>query len=267
MTEDTPGDDPSTDDSSADEQPINTELDSNLDDGGLTGDSGEDRRILSRLKRYLNWGLGIFVGLMGLGALSGGGTGVLAAVVFVGVASLIIPPTRERIFDTIDYEMSRRAFIGILVVGLLVGGALAPDTTDNSNEGVSGESDDVAEADNQPATSDNANAGSDDTNVDGVAVRVVYSGAWSGSLSTDSGMSRSIDGEGTGVIPIDEDDIDLVSANAQKQDQSSEELTIQILHNGDVVGETSTTAEFGVAQVTAEIDDGWFARGSRSLAL
>lgn len=265
MTEDTPGDGPSTDDSSADEQHVNTGLVSNSNGRVVTDNSGEDRRILSRLKRYLNWGLGIFVGLIGLAALSDGG--VLAALVFAGIATLIIPPTREQVFDLIDYEVSRRAFIGVLVVGLVIGVALAPDTTDNTEEGVSSQPADVAEADDQQAASDdNANAGGDDTNGDGVAVRVVYSGAWAGSLGTNSGMSRSIEGEGTTVIPIEEDNVNFVSANAQKQDQSSEELTIQVLHDGDVVGETSTTAEFGVAQVTAEIDDGWFARGSVNLA-
>ena len=49
------------------------------------------------------------------------------------------------------------------------------------------------------------------------------------------------------------DDASLISANAQKKDGSSNELTIQILKDGKVVKESSTTAEYGVAQVSASV--------------
>ena len=48
-------------------------------------------------------------------------------------------------------------------------------------------------------------------------------------------------------------DASLISANAQKKDGSSNELTIQILKDGKVVKESSTTAEYGVAQVSASV--------------
>lgn len=61
-------------------------------------------------------------------------------------------------------------------------------------------------------------------------VRVEYDAEWSGALS-ENGGSRSIQGTGTETIDVD-DDSDIVSANAQKQDDSSNEITIQILVDG-----------------------------------
>lgn len=63
------------------------------------------------------------------------------------------------------------------------------------------------------------------------------------------GESRTVDGSGEETFEIDGDPM-TVSANAQKEDDSSEELTVQSLEDGEVVSEQSTTAEYGVAQTT-----------------
>ncbi|WP_433630748.1 hypothetical protein [Halomicrococcus sp. NG-SE-24] len=57
---------------------------------------------------------------------------------------------------------------------------------------------------------------------------------------------------GEKVVEVDSD-ANVVSANAQKEDGSGSKLTIQVLEDGNVVKETSTTAEYGVAQVTADV--------------
>lgn len=80
------------------------------------------------------------------------------------------------------------------------------------------------------------------------SIRVDYDGEWSGAVGGD-GSSRSVDGSGTEEIEVDGDPA-VISANAQKQDDSSDELTIQILQDGEVVAEQSTTAEYGVASVS-----------------
>lgn len=81
-------------------------------------------------------------------------------------------------------------------------------------------------------------------------VRISYEGEWTGSIvSGDS--SRSIDGSGTTTIDVEGSPL-IVSANAQKQDDSSRELTVAILEDGEVVAEQSTGASYGVAQVTSE---------------
>ena len=84
-----------------------------------------------------------------------------------------------------------------------------------------------------------------------LAVRVQYSGSWSGAI-TEAGGTSSISGTGERTIDID-DDTSIVSANAQKSDSGGGELTIQVIEDGDVVAEESTRAGFGVAQVTHDV--------------
>ena len=87
---------------------------------------------------------------------------------------------------------------------------------------------------------------------DSFKVKIEYSGEWQGALSiTGDGSSetRSVSGSGTEEFDI-EPPVTILSANAQKQDDSSETLTIQIIQNGEVVSESSTSAEYGVAQVS-----------------
>lgn len=102
-------------------------------------------------------------------------------------------------------------------------------------------------------TEENGNNNGDDSNGNGngngsIGVRVEYDGEWSGSIS-ENGGSRSVDGTGPETIDVD-DESDIISANAQKQDPGSEEITIQIIVDGEVVEEESSTAEFGLVQVT-----------------
>ena len=85
----------------------------------------------------------------------------------------------------------------------------------------------------------------------GVQVKVIYSGEWSGAAGDTSSMN-SISGSGEETIDLD-DDAYIVSANAQKKDASSDTLTIKILKDGKVVEESSTDAEYGVAQVSATL--------------
>lgn len=83
-------------------------------------------------------------------------------------------------------------------------------------------------------------------------VRVSYSGEWSGSISITGGgssESKSVSGSGTEDIAVT-GDVDIISANAQKQDDSAQAITIQIIHDGDVVAESETTTEYGVVQVS-----------------
>ena len=79
-------------------------------------------------------------------------------------------------------------------------------------------------------------------------VEISYSGEWQGSIAS-GGSSRSVQGSGSDTIEIDGSP-EIISANAQKQDDSSDDLTIQILQDGEVVKESTTSAEYGVAQVS-----------------
>lgn len=84
------------------------------------------------------------------------------------------------------------------------------------------------------------------------SVKVLYGGPWQGALSvTGDGSSRteSISGSGTATLEIT-GAVDIVSVNAQKQDDSGSTLTVQIRRGGDVVAEASTSAGYGVAQTS-----------------
>jgi len=98
------------------------------------------------------------------------------------------------------------------------------------------------------ATSDgNSNNG----NNEGTQIKVIYDGSWSGALSTGDGSSKTIEGTGNETINVTNNTMDMVSANAQKMDGGSGELKIQLLKNGEVKKESSTTAQYGIADVTA----------------
>lgn len=92
-------------------------------------------------------------------------------------------------------------------------------------------------------------------------VEVEYSGNWQGSFGTESGQRSASrrsasfgapEGFDTSYVNID-GDANIVSANAQKQDDSNDELTIRIINKNGVYAEQSTSADYGVAQVTANI--------------
>ena len=120
--------------------------------------------------------------------------------------------------------------VGILLIAVLGGGGTSDKNT---------------------ATKTDDSSKTADEQVKGVQVKVIYSGEWSGAAGDASSMN-SISGAGEETIDLD-DDAYIVSANAQKKDASSDTLTIQILKDGKVVEESSTDAEYGVAQVSANV--------------
>lgn len=85
-----------------------------------------------------------------------------------------------------------------------------------------------------------------------ISVKVIYDGEWQGSISAD-GSVRSVQGSGTKTLDV-KGSPSVVSANAQKKAAASgEKLTIQILKDGEVLKESSTTADYGMAQVTVTL--------------
>jgi hypothetical protein len=84
------------------------------------------------------------------------------------------------------------------------------------------------------------------------SIRIDYRGAWQGAVSLTGGGSsttESISGSGPTTIEITGEP-DIVSANAQKQDSGGGTLTIEIRHDGEVVARATTSAQYGVAQVS-----------------
>lgn len=94
-----------------------------------------------------------------------------------------------------------------------------------------------------------------DSGSSGYSVKIIAEGDWSGSIMS-GGSSRSVEGSGTETFELDGNP-SIVSANAQKKGANSNKLTIQILKDGEVVQESSTSAEYGLAQVsTSALDSG-----------
>ena len=118
--------------------------------------------------------------------------------------------------------------IGLIIIGMITGGGSPDKNTSPINDG-------------------NNNV----EQITGKQVTIIYDGEWSGAAGDVSSIN-SISGSGDETIDMP-DDASLISANAQKKDGSSNELTIQILKDGKVVKESSTTAEYGVAQVSASV--------------
>ena len=90
-----------------------------------------------------------------------------------------------------------------------------------------------------------------------VLIKVEYDGEWQGAYGDPSALV-SWNGIGTKTVTLNKPDTYLwiVSANAQKQDDSSKTLTISILLlDGTVLKSASTSSPYGIAQVTYEIEN------------
>ena len=83
-----------------------------------------------------------------------------------------------------------------------------------------------------------------------ISFRILYNGAWQGAVGGEESI-RNIQADGNAHLAVDNDSF-IVSGNAQKNDDSGQEIIVQIIVNGDVTAEAATTAAFGVAQVSTE---------------
>lgn len=76
-------------------------------------------------------------------------------------------------------------------------------------------------------------------------IQIEYSGSWSGSIGGDN--SRSVDGTGSETYTVEGD---IIVATIQKDDDSSDELTVSIMVEGKTEETESTTASYGVVTVS-----------------
>lgn len=159
--------------------------------------------------------------------------------------------------------MERRRFLrGLGAVGLVgLAGCTSSDTEDSSGGG--GESnggDGQDQQESTPTATEDATPTEEPTSTDtatpetSYAVRILYNGAWQGSVGTTE-STRSIDGEGDRTIAI-EGEPSVITVNAQKQDGSDDEITVQVLENSEVIEESSSTSAYGLAQASASLFGG-----------
>lgn len=83
---------------------------------------------------------------------------------------------------------------------------------------------------------------------DVIEVSINYNGNWKGLIEYNNGRF-SIEGAGDISIPIPDATMG-VSATFRKWDSSSNELTVKMVKNGNVIEQQSTNASFGVASVS-----------------
>lgn len=162
--------------------------------------------------------------------------------------------------------MNRRQFMsagGAVVVSMAIAGCGTDESSSESTDGSTTDkptdnSEETKDAEKTPtateATEDSESDGSDSSgssggSSSGYQIRVSYDGEWQGAINA-GGSSRSVDGSGTETFDIRKEDPMTIGANAQKKDDSGAKLTVQILKDGDVVAEQSTTSEYGMAQAT-----------------
>lgn len=148
------------------------------------------------------------------------------------------------------------AFVGMIVVALALslilgggggggGGGGAPTAT-SANSGTSEVTTAATTQTSAPTDTETATSSSSSD----IQVRVIYSGDWTGNVGS-TATQRSVEGSGDETFDIEvEQSFDVVSAVFQKTDDSDAEMTVQIIENGEVVEEQSTTAGYGTVSVT-----------------
>ena len=102
------------------------------------------------------------------------------------------------------------------------------------------------------SSNSNSNSGSSDTNDNlgdsDVQVRIICKGGWSGTIGVGT-SSSTYSGKGDKIINLDGSSSDIVAAVIQKDNGGNGKLKVEIIKNGNVKKESSTTAGYGVVSV------------------
>ena len=81
-----------------------------------------------------------------------------------------------------------------------------------------------------------------------IQIRITCDGYWHGSVGVGSSQA-SYSGFGDKLINLDGDSSDIVAAAVQKQDSGNGKLKVEIIKDGKVVKDASTTSEYGVVSL------------------
>jgi hypothetical protein len=98
---------------------------------------------------------------------------------------------------------------------------------------------------------DDEPARSTDGGDSGTEVIITADGDWSGAIQDSDFNMRSVDGSGDESFSIRCDSGGIYSVSFQKMEESGE-LTVAVVQDGDVLKESSTTADYGVVSVAGE---------------
>lgn len=128
--------------------------------------------------------------------------------------------------------------IGLFIVGMIAGG-LSPDKNTGSSVSINTNSSDSSSNSVSNSSSDSSSP---------LQVRITTEGSWSGALGT-TGSTTTYDGTGSKTIDLDGSSYEMVTTSIQKQGGGSDELKVEIIKDGKVVKEGSTTAQYGVVSI------------------
>ena len=151
----------------------------------------------------------------------------------------MVPP----LFGIADPEAMSRSqhiiLIVLLIVALIAAGAFAVAQVASDDDVDSGLVSNVG----------NINTVSSD---EGLQIRISCPVDWSASVG-DGDASTMYEGTGDEVIEIDESQYDVIAAAVQKKTSGSDKLEVQIIKDGNVVDDESTTKDYGVVTVSTTI--------------
>ena len=117
----------------------------------------------------------------------------------------------------------------------------------------------AAESELSPQATDASDiiSSSDDNTVvqkqEGIQIKITYPGSWSASIG-DTDTSNHYEGTGDKTFDVDESDYDVIAAAVSKKDSNSNKLKVEIIKNGEVVDQESTTKDYGTVSVSTIID-------------
>ncbi|MBE6511942.1 MAG: hypothetical protein E7Z75_02155 [Methanobrevibacter olleyae] len=83
----------------------------------------------------------------------------------------------------------------------------------------------------------------------GSQVKVTYNGPWSGVIH-DGNTVKVIRGYGNQTFDLDCDDSDVIHTQISKQDAGFGDLKVQILRNGEVVKQSTSSIPYGFVTLT-----------------
>lgn len=86
-------------------------------------------------------------------------------------------------------------------------------------------------------------------------VQIEYPGHWSGAISHRG--TELVEGSGFQEFGIDESgyyEADAITIRIEKQDDSSDQLTVQLLENGETIVEDSTRSPHGMVEIYTSVD-------------
>ena len=141
--------------------------------------------------------------------------------------------------DWKEWSTAKKAIsiIGVCCIGILIIAALGGGLSQDKNTA--------------PANNNNNNNAPAKEQAKGVQVHIITDSSWSGSIG-DASSQSTYDGDGEKTIDLP-DAKSVVSAAIQKKSEDSSELKVEILKDGNVIKEGSTTGQYGVVTVSTTI--------------